>query len=94
MTNNTLRKFFGKIMISLSILFILIFHFIVTGTSGEIFSRDLFGFIIPTPPLWTTLIPFIGYFLGIIFEMFSLHGLVGISIFIIIFSIGTYLNKQ
>ena len=70
------------------IAFFLIFSFIVTGTSNESFARDLFGFPIPQPPLWTYFIPFLGGFLGFIFELFSVHGLVVVGIAGLILYVG------
>ena len=71
----------GYLFILSGVIFPLILNSIVTATEGESFSRDLFGLPIPHPPTWVSLIPFLGWLLGIIFELFSLHGLViaGIS---------------
>ena len=81
----------GTVFIVGSIVFLLINSFIVTGSSDEDFSRDLFGLPIPHPPVWTSYIPFLGGFLGFIFEYFSLHGLVGLGITVILFGIGSFL---
>lgn len=62
------------------VLAFLILSFVVTGTSGESFPRDLFGLPIPTPPIWTSYVPFLGGIIGFIFELFSLHGLIEILI--------------
>lgn len=71
------------------IIFLLGFSIIVTGTSKEDFARDIFGFPIPHPPLWTSYIPYLGGFLGFIFGLFSLHGLIGIIISASLFGIGS-----
>ena len=72
------------------IIFLLIHSFIVTGSPNESFSRDLFGFPIPHPPVWISFIPFMGSFLGFIFEWFSIHGLVGVFIFCVLLYIGGF----
>jgi len=86
-----LIQILGGIFIASGIIFLLIHSFIVTGRQDETFSRDLFGFIIPHPPLWTSYIPYLGGFLGIIFELFSIHGFVGLSISGLLLYIGGFL---
>jgi len=71
------------------IAFFLILSFVVTGSSDESFARDLFGFPIPQPPLWTSYIPAIGGFLGFTFELFSIHGLVVVGIAGVILYVGS-----
>lgn len=89
-----LLKVIGYIFISGAFIFLLLHQFIVTSTPGEDFSRDiLFNLPIPHPPQWTTFIPYLGGFLGVVFEFFSLHGLVGIAIFLLTFGIGSFLLK-
>ena len=73
------------------VVFLLIDSFLVTVSSGEDFARDIFGFPIPHPPVWTSFIPFLGSFLAFIFEFFSLHGLVGTAIFGTLLYIGVLL---
>jgi len=90
-----LHLIIGKIFIGIAIIFILIFSFVLTKSPNESFSRDILGLSIPTPPVWTSFIPYLGGFLGFIFEFFSLHGLVEILIFITFLSVGIkLLNSQ
>lgn len=72
------------------IIFLLIHSFVVTGNPDESFSRDLFGFPIPHPPVWTSFIPYLGSFLGFIFELFSIHGLIGVVISGVLLYIGGF----
>lgn len=88
-----LFKYMGYLFIISGLLFLFGFSMLVTGTSKEDFARDLFGFPIPHPPLWTSYIPFVGGLLGIIFELFSLHGLVNIIISALLFGIGSLFLK-
>lgn len=74
-----------------AVIFPLAFSSVVTGTKDESFSRDLLGFPIPHPPSWVSLIPYLGWSLGIIFELFSLHGLVTIGISVLLISFGVFL---
>lgn len=83
-----LLEIIGTTFIAGSIIFLFIHSFLVTGGPGEDFSRDLFGFAIPTPPVWTSFIPVLGVVLNFIFQFFSLHGLVGIIIAGALFSVG------
>lgn len=76
-----LFQILGVLIMIIGVIFLLTHSFIVTGRQGEDFARDLFGFPIPHPPVWTSFIPFVGSLLGFIFEWFSIHGLIGISIF-------------
>lgn len=72
-------------------IFILTHSFIVTVSPDESFARDLFGFPIPHPPVWTSYIPYLGSLLGFTFEFFSMHGLVGLVISGVLLCIGIYL---
>lgn len=91
---NKIYSVIGIALIVSAILFISVFTMVVSVTDGESVKRDLFGLVIPEPPLWTSYIPFIGFFIGILFELFSLHGLVGTCIFLTLAAIGGLLLKQ
>lgn len=78
----------GMLFIISGFIFLLIFNFIVTGGRVENFARDIFGFPIPHPPVWTSYIPYLGLFLGFIFEFFSIHGLIGVAVSVALFCIG------
>lgn len=86
-----LMETLGTVFIIGSVVFLLVHSFLVTGGPGENFFRDLFGLPIPTPPVWTSFIPIFGVVLDVIFQYFSLHGLVGVLIAGTLFSIGGYL---
>ena len=86
-----LLKTIGILFIISGVIFLLVHSFIVTGSRNEPFARDLFGFPIPHPPLWTSYIPYLGGFLGFIFEFFSIHGLVGLVISGTLFMVGGFL---
>ncbi len=81
----------GTLFMVGAVIFLLLYSMVVTGTKGESFARDLFGFPIPHPPVWTSYIPILGSVLGFIFEFFSIHGLIGIAIAGVLFYIGGYL---
>lgn len=81
----------GTVFMISGIIFLLIHLFIVTGSPDESFARDIFGFPIPHPPIWTSHIPYLGFFIGIIFELFSIHGLVGLAISGMLLYIGGFL---
>ena len=83
----------GVLFMISGIIFLLIHSFIVTGSPDESFARDFFGFPIPHPPLWTSYIPYLGFVLRIIFEFFSIHGLVGLVIFFVFLFIGGLLMR-
>lgn len=83
-----LLKYLGVLFMGSGMIFLLIHSFIVTGTEGEPFARDLFGFPIPHPPLWTSYIPYLGSLLDYTFQFFSIHGLIGIIISIFLFGMG------
>lgn len=89
--NNAVKKLLqslGMLFIIGGIVFLLIHSFVVTGSSDESFARDVFGFPIPHPPIWVSYIPYLGFFIGIVFEFLSTHGLVGVVISGILFGIG------
>lgn len=83
-----LRLILGRMFVGISIVFFLIFSFVVTKSPNESFPRDIFGLLIPTPPVWTSFIPYLGWFIGFVFEFFSLHGLIEMFIFVIFLVIG------
>lgn len=71
--------------------FILTFVVKSDGLSG---TQDLFGFAIPQPPQFTTFIPYFGYLIGIVFEIFSLHGLVTLAVVFSLIGIGLKIDKE
>ena len=81
----------GKLIIFIAMLFVLAHTFIVI--SDGVTSRDFLGLVIPNPPAWTSFIPYLGGFLGFIFNYFSLHGLVGVVISFVLIAIGISLNN-
>lgn len=68
--------------------------FIVTSSSDGVFPRDLLGFEIPQPPLWTSYIPILGGIIGYAFELFSLHGLTTIILAGTLFKVGQYCGDK
>lgn len=83
----------GMLFIFSALIFLVIYSMVVTGSANEDFARDIFGLPIPHPPVWTSYIPFVGSLLGTVFEFFSLHGLVGMVIAIVLFSIGGFFMR-
>lgn len=73
----------GMVLIVFGLIFFIIFPNIMTSDPIESFPRDLLGFTVPHPPMWTSYIPYLGWLLEIIFSIFSLHGLVYIVALII-----------
>jgi hypothetical protein len=69
----------------------LIIHFFIIKSDG-IITTDLWGFVIPEPPMWTTYFPG-GGFLGSIVILFSLHGIVGSVIFLFLGGAGYSLHN-
>ena len=66
----------------------------MVGDPNEPFARDLFGLKVPNAPLWTSYIPYLGWVLSLVFEFFSLHGIIGLLIFSVLFHIGIELKKK
>ena len=82
-------QFIGKIFIGIAIVFLLVHSFVVVS-DGSI-TKDVFGFTIPEPPLWTSFIPILGSIIGFFVQYFSIHGLIGIVVFLIFLGIGVNL---
>lgn len=76
----------GKILIAVAFIFLLI-YFYISISDGTI-SKDIFGFTVPNPPLWTSYIPIVGSVIGFITQFFSTHGLVGVLVTLFLFGIG------
>lgn len=84
----------GLLLYFIAIIFILLHRFLVTSSPDEDFSRDFFFSLpIPHPPTWTSYVPFVGLFIGFIFELFSLHGLVGMGVFFVLISVAHFLSN-
>ena len=84
-------QFIGKVFISIAIIFLLVHSFVVV--SDKSITKDMFGFTIPEPPLGTSFIPYLGALIGFIYQYFSIHGLVGIIVTVLLFGIGIGLNN-
>lgn len=76
----------GNIFVVAAILFLLIHSFVVVSDGS--LTRDLFGFIIPYPPLWTGWIPYLGYIIALFYGWFSIHGLIGVVIIALLMGVG------
>lgn len=84
-------RVFGNILIALSVLFLLASSLIVVS-DGHV-RKDIFGMTIPTPANWTSFVPYLGFVIGVIFELFSIHGLVVIVITLLLFAAGMKLSN-
>lgn len=74
-------------------MFLLMFSLVRVGDPTSQVSKDLLGFPVPQPPVWTGLVPYVGYFLEAIFAMLSLHGVVVTLIFLSIMGLGMFFRK-
>ena len=82
-----MKKFYtllGQVLIGVAVVFFIVYSFVRVGNQNERLSRDIFGFVVPTPPTWAGLIPYLGYFLEFLFQLFSIHGLVGLTVLAIL----------
>ena len=91
---NKLTNFLGNTFITSAYLFIIIFSLVVVGDQNEPITRDLFGLEVPHAPPWTSYVPYAGWVLGVIFEFFSIHGIVGLIIFSTLLYIGLELKNK
>ena len=84
----SILDFAGKSLVVIGALMFLVLTFIVKsdGISG---TQDLLGLTVPQPPEFTVFIPYLGYLIGILFEMLSLHGLasLGLPLIVIVFGL-------
>lgn len=80
----------GTIFIGISLVFVFLYSNIRIGDSTSDTVTDLLGLRVPVPPQWISYLPG-GGFLGWVYEFFSLHGLVRLTIFIIPAYIGSLL---
>lgn len=91
---NKIYSLAGQGVVVVAVIFLLAHSFIAIKDPTESFSRDIFGLPIPTPPEWTSYIPYIGFVMGFLYEFFSLHGVVGLVIVVILFTIGAKLMSK
>ena len=80
----TVSQVVGVAIIITSFLVIVVNNFLVTIAPSESYSRDIFGLIIPHPPVWVSYIPYLGFYLGLVFEQFSMHGLMNSGLLVIL----------
>jgi hypothetical protein len=80
----------GRVLLISGFIFLFVFPFIVISDPAA-GTRDILGLQIPQAPEWTSYIPIIGWLIGIIFESISLHGLVHLSITLILVIAGNTL---
>ena len=85
--------FVGKSLVVVGALMFFALTFIVKsdGVSG---TQDLFGLTVPQPPDFTAFIPYLGYVIGKLFEMISLHGLVSLALPLMIIVIGLKVSES
>ncbi len=81
-----------NIFITAGVLSFLVLTFVVKS-DGLTGTEDLLGFTIPQPPQFTTFIPYLGYVIGIFFEMLSLHGIVTILVPLALIGAGMKIDK-
>ena len=81
-----------NIFITVGVLTFFVLTFVVKS-DGLTGTEDLLGFAIPQPPQFTTFIPYIGYVIGIFFEMLSLHGIVTILVPLALIGVGMKIDK-
>lgn len=90
---NKLYSAAGTVFFLAALIFLFVHNSLLTKSPDEPFARDLFGFYVPTPPVWTSHIPYIGFVIDVIFESFSLHGLVGLVILGVLGGLGGFFLK-
>ncbi|MEI6480461.1 MAG: hypothetical protein WCO12_02990 [bacterium] len=78
---NKIKTILGIVIAGSACLFGLVYCFVMVQSPNESFARDILGFKVPTPPLWTSYIPFLGVLLSNLYQLFSIHGIVGLFIF-------------
>jgi len=87
-----MKERIGNYIIGFAIMLVIAFSIIVK--SDGVNSYDLLGLTIPHAPLWTSYIPYIGYFLNFFVELFSLHGVVLMTIFFILLAVGLHFKNR
>lgn len=76
-----------------ALIFLFVHNFLLTKSPDEPFARDIFGLYVPTPPVWTSHIPHVGFVVEVLFESFSVHGLVGLVILGVLAGAGGFFLK-
>lgn len=78
----------------LGIIYLITSSMIVKKGPNDSQFSDMLGFTIPNVPTWVSYVPYIGYFLGLIIEQFSMHGLVNIAIMLGFVIIGGVISEK
>lgn len=89
----SILDFVGKSLVVVGALMFFALTFIVKsdGVSG---TQDLFGLTVPQPPDFIAFIPYLGYVIGVLFEMVSLHGIVSLALPLTLIIIGLKVSKS
>ena len=85
---NKLYSTAGTIFFIAALIFLFVHNSLLTKSTDEPFSRDILGFYVPTPPVWTSHIPYVSFIVEVVYESFSLHGLIGLIIMGILGGLG------
>lgn len=85
---NKPRSTIGNIFIGLGIIYLVAHMFIVVADPITGITTDIWGLVIHEPPVWTSFIPGIGYVIEMVYSAFSLHGLVGVIVFVFLMYLG------
>lgn len=85
------RLYLGYIFIVSAFLFLLL-HLFIRLSDGTV-VYDIWGLEIPQQPTWTSFIPGYAFMIRSIFEMVSVHGLVGVLVFLPLLFVGGWLLR-
>lgn len=89
-----IKNMLGQIFFAAGFILFFVHNFLVIKDSSESFARDWLNLPVYTPPAWVGVIPYLGGLLEYIWQLFSLHGLVGLVVLILFCGIGVKLWKD
>ena len=87
-----IKNTLGTIFILAGVVLFLAHNAVMIGNPSESFSRDWLNLPVHAPPPWIGSIPWLGSLIEYAWQLFSLHGLVGIIILLSLCAIGIKLK--
>lgn len=88
---NKLKIYLGYFFIGLAVIFLFL-HSLRTSDGTTVYN--IWGLEVPQQPTWTFFIPQLTIIGRFVFEMTSLHGLIGVVVFLPLLSLGILLSER
>ena len=87
------RNIISNALIASALLLFCLHNFLVFKAPSATYGKDWLGLTIFTPPTWTASIPYLGYLIEYVYQLGTMHGIIGLAIYGSLFAAGLTLRK-